>query len=241
MCSHCLTSKKDIEQEFPEDELWELYQAAYVQYRSEVMNGDKKYDRFVNDFISYNIFIGSSDSSQIKEHIRNVSALYELLTCRIDLIKEYFTLPTFDKEAYFQMNHRFNTTDFVEKLPAIIGVFNDQQLGLITHFANEAKLFVSKVDVKTMHSFFACSLKKSLFVNHSAPVLLLLNVLSICKFIDNRWKQMVADNGLLAPTRTMKPFSRTALSSRLYDAVKHQASPLQEPYGSLIKKLQETM
>lgn len=241
MCSHCLASKKDIEQEFPEDELWELYHAAYVQYRSEVMNGDKKYDRFVNDFISYNIFIGSSDPSQIKEHIRNVSALHELLTSRIDLVKEYFTLPSFDKEAYFQMNHRFNTTDFVEKRPAIIGVFNDQQLGLIMHFANEAKLFVSKVDVETMRSFFNCSLKKTLVVKQSAPFLLLLNVLSIYHFIDSRWKLMVAANSLLAPRRTMIPYSRTALSSRLYEALAHQASPLQEPYGSLIKKLQETM
>lgn len=225
----------------PKEELWELYHAAYEQYQSEVISGEKKYSRFVNDFISYHLYLGSSDPSVIREHIRNVSAMHELLTDRIDLVEEFFSLQSFSKEDYIQMSHRFNTSDHEVKIPVIIAHFSDSQLSLITHFANEADLFVDLVDVETMRSFFNCTLKKPLVANNSTPVLLLLNVLSQQYMITHSWQQLVASNKLLAPRRTMKPYSKTALSSRLYEAVMKQGHPMEEPYGSLIKKLKETM
>ena len=52
-CSVCCAKK--AENELPENELWQLYRAAYEQYQSEIRNGEKAYSRYVNDFYYYHL------------------------------------------------------------------------------------------------------------------------------------------------------------------------------------------
>lgn len=43
-------SKQEIE--LSKDELWTLYRAAYEQYKLEILNDGKLYDRYVNDLLA---------------------------------------------------------------------------------------------------------------------------------------------------------------------------------------------
>lgn len=185
MCKHCLAqcAKSEIEQ--PKDELWALFCAAYEQYQLEVINDKKLFQRFVNDFISFHLPVFSEDSNVIREHTRNLSNVYELLTEREDLVAKYFTKASFTLEDFKKMIFEFNHVEHVNERPSFIAQFNEDQIRLITQFANEAHLFEDDVDEETINSFFMCTLDHTLYVKQLRPVLTFFYCLSKEKMILN--------------------------------------------------------
>lgn len=73
----------------PKDELWQLYCAAYEQYQSEIINGEKSYSRYVNDFYYYHLPAMNMSESDARVHIMNVCGLKELLENRRDLVDAF--------------------------------------------------------------------------------------------------------------------------------------------------------
>lgn len=239
MCKHCLRQCAKTEIEQPEDELWALFSAAHEQYQCEVINDKKLLQRFVNDFISFNLPVFSDDDNVIREHSRNLSNVYELLTEREDLVTKYFDKVSFTLTDFKNMIHEFNHVDNVIERPSFIGKFNEYQIRLITQFANEANLFVDYVDEETIAGFFNCTLEHTLYVKQYRPVLTFMYSLSREKMIRYNWQKLITDNRLLAPKSTMKPPKAGALRSRYSAIVSSLPSTLEEPYASLIKKLKE--
>lgn len=74
----------------PKDELWQLYCAAYEQYQSEIINGEKSYSRYVNNFYYYHLPAMNMSESDARVHIMNVCGLKELLENRRDLVDAFF-------------------------------------------------------------------------------------------------------------------------------------------------------
>jgi hypothetical protein len=64
----------------------------------------------------------------------------------------------FGKEDYVQRNKEFNTNDFVIKKPTVLACFNDDQISLISQFANEANLFNVPSNDADIRNLFSCSL-----------------------------------------------------------------------------------
>ena len=98
----------------PENELWQLYRAAYEQYQCEIIKGEKKYSRFVNDFIAYHLPTLCTHEDQIRLHVMHVFSIKELLEERCDLVDFYFSKANFDEKDYRQMEHLFNTGSTIE-------------------------------------------------------------------------------------------------------------------------------
>ena len=239
MCLQCSNHCPEQENEPSKDELWTFFRAAYEQYQSEIVNDSKLYDRYVNDFISYHLPVFSQEEESIRNHFKNLFSIYELLTTRKDLVEKFFKTPVFEKNDFIEMVHSFNHIEYVADTPHYLATFNENQIRLITHFANESNFFVDTVDESTMDSFFRCTLNQSLVVLNMRHVLQFLFALSMQKMIPHNWVSLIADNKLLSPKKTMKPSSRGAISSRLTE-LRSSTQPFpSETYSKLVNQLKE--
>ncbi|WP_300763547.1 hypothetical protein [uncultured Bacteroides sp.] len=144
----------------------------------EIVNDNKLYDRYVNDFISYHLPVFSNVEEVVRNHFRNIFCLYELLTNRKDLVEKYFIRTVFEVEDFNEMLYSFNHLDYKITKSKILASFNEAQIRLITQYANESNLFVYKVDEKTIDDFFRCNLDNGLIVTNMANILPLLYELS---------------------------------------------------------------
>ena len=79
MCTDCSNCNKKIEKKLPENELWQLYRAAYKQYQSEILHGQFTYHRFVERFVSYHLPAFCLNEADARLHIMNVFELKDLL------------------------------------------------------------------------------------------------------------------------------------------------------------------
>lgn len=215
MCIQCSEHCTKQEVDSSSNELWTLFRAAYEQYQLEIVNDNKLYDRYVNDFISYHLPVFSNVEEVVRNHFRNIFCLYELLTNRKDLVEKYFIRTVFEVEDFNEMLYSFNHLDYKITKSKILASFNEAQIRLITQYANESNLFVYKVDEKTIDDFFRCNLDNGLIVTNMANILPLLYELSRQKMIPYNWVSLLADNKLLIPQKTMKSSTRMAISSRL--------------------------
>jgi hypothetical protein len=224
----------------PEDELWQLYRAAYEQYKSEIQSGDYSYNRFVARFFSYHLPVFCMNEAETRLHVMHVCELKELLESRRDLVETYFSQDVFEKEDYVQMNKEFNTNDFVIKKPTVLACFNDDQISLISHFANEANLFMYPVDDADIRNLFSCSLAQPLRAKVNRRVAKFLDSLRNEGFLPHAWQKMIADNRLLSSSVTGKPLSAHMLGSYLSD-YKQGSDTLDGMCKQLTIKLKESM
>ncbi|MBQ0088511.1 MAG: hypothetical protein KBT27_04170, partial [Prevotellaceae bacterium] len=143
----------------PENELWQLYRAAYEQYQSEIKNGEKAYSRYVNDFVSYHLPCVCMNEEAIRLHLMRVFALKELLEDRTDLVEAFFTKTSFTQEDFLLMNQLFNKgMKIVEPEPVFLAHFNDEQISLIREFAKSATLFQPEASKEDIKNLFECKL-----------------------------------------------------------------------------------
>lgn len=239
MCIQCSEHCTKQEIDSSSNELWTLFRAAYEQYQLEIVNDNKLYDRYVNDFISYHLPVFSNVEEVVRNHFRNIFCLYELLTNRKDLVEKYFIRTVFEVEDFNEMLYSFNHLDYKITKSKILASFNEAQIRLITQFANESNLFVYKVDEKTIDDFFRCNLDNGLIVTNMANILPLLYELSRQKMIPYNWVSLLADNKLLIPQKTMKSSTRMAISSRLTELKDSVVDFPGKSYINLVQQLKE--
>ena len=75
----------------PEDEIWQLCRTAFEQYKSEIINGEKTYSRYLNDWFYYNLPASGLSEADMKTHFMHVCELRELLEERRDLVDAFFS------------------------------------------------------------------------------------------------------------------------------------------------------
>ena len=239
MCIQCPEHCTKQETVTSINELWTIFRAAYEQYQLEILNDEKLYDRYINDFISYHLPIFSNVEEVVRNHFRNIFCLYELLSTRKDLVEKYFTRTVFEEEDFNEMLYSFNHLDCKVTKSKILASFNKAQIQLITQFANESNLFVNRVDEKTIDDFFKCNLNNGLIVTNMASILPLLYELSRQKMIPYNWVSLLANNKLLVPKKTMKSSTRIAISSRLTELKDSVVDFPGKAYINLVQQLKE--
>lgn len=221
------------------DELWILFREAHSVYHREVLNSNKLYARFVRDFISHSVPIDSSDIKDWRIHSQNLSAVYELLTERLDLVHLYLDKEEFTKECYKNMMLAFNTTmpkEYGRPMP--LGSFSDEQICMITAFVNEKKLFKQSVKPAQMINFFNADLKNPLQPCHNGEIAMFLSSLREEQYLVYEWQKVIADNQLLLSSKTGKPSTRDQIKNALSDFRQTHKFPY-PPFVSFVKEMKE--
>ena len=203
----------------PENELWQLYRAAYEQYQSEILNGEKAYSRYVNDFYSYHLPCAYMNEEAIRLHVMRVFALKELLEDRSDLVETFFTKDSFCEEDFFQMDYLFNKgMKIVEPEPVFLAHFNDEQIHLITKFAKEASLFQPAASEEDIKNLFECKLSHPLQATVNRHVALFLGKLHDKGLIPHAWQMIIEENKLVSSSFNNEPLRGTQLRCGLSQA-----------------------
>lgn len=203
----------------PENELWQLYRAAYEQYQSEILNGEKAYSRYVNDFYSYHLPCAYMNEEAIRLHVMRVFALKELLEDRSDLVEAFFTKDSFCEEDFFQMDYLFNKgMKIVEPKPVFLAHFNDEQIHLITKFAKEASLFQPAASEEDIKNLFECKLSHPLQATVNRHVALFFGKLRDKGLIPHAWQMIIEENKLVSSSFNNEPLRGTQLRCGLSQA-----------------------
>lgn len=213
-CNLCISSERIN----PEEELWVLCKQAFQKYQVEIINDDKLYHRYVNDFISFNLPIASNDINDWQYHSMNLSRMYELLTMRHDLVEKYFVCSEYTKDNFEQMIREFNTDKcYSLSNKEILGDFSDEQLNFIKEVVNKAHLFTSEVSLDDMKNFFTCSLILPLEVSKKSlgKLAMLLDRLRDTGLLSHNWQTLIQNNKLLVYGTPLHDVKYTNISSAL--------------------------
>ena len=219
MCPCCLGCTKKTEKELPENELWQLYRAAYEQYQSEILNGEKAYSRYVNDFYSYHLPVMTMKEADIRLHVMRVCALKELLEERYDLVVAFFSKDHFDEKDYLKMDELFNNgKTLAEPEPVYLAHFNDEQIHLITEFAKSVSLFTPKAKDNDIKDLFECKLKAPLHATVNRHVALFFGKLRDHGLLPHSWQMIIENYKLVSSSANSEPLRATQLRCGLSQA-----------------------
>lgn len=204
----------------PKDELWQLFRAAYEQYQSEIINGEKAYSRYVNDFFNYHLPVMGLKEADVKLHFKHVCALKELLEKRLDLVEHFFTKENFEECDFHQMYKLFNSGTSPNVEHEHLANFTEQQIQLITDFVNCFSLFKKKVTTEEISALFSCTLNIPLQVSSNRYMALFLGILRNQGFLPYSWQMIIEDYKLLSSSTSDKPISASQMRSNLTQARK---------------------
>lgn len=220
--------------------MYALLEEAYKVYQQEVLQEGKLHRRFANDFANLHSYIEIESEAEAQLHIKKITAIYELLTERMDLVKEYFTKDQFTQEDCELMLHRFNTQEPENSpstsKPQVLGYFTDQQIELITDFANKQDLFKKKVSREEFKALFAGTLETPLIANHNGLVACFLNYLRDEQYLVYPWQKVIADKQMICSKSTGKSLTRENLKNAL-SSFKSSHGVKYLPFEEFIKQL----
>ena len=218
MCPCCASRTKKVENELPQNELWQLYRAAYEQYQSVIIKGEKSYSRYVNDFIYYHLPCTSIREADIRLHVMHLFALKELLEERPDLVDAFFSKDKFEEEDYQQMLHLFNTGKGIEPKSEFLAHFSHEQLARITEFVTASSLFRNEVTEEIMRDLFECRIQRPLQANSNRNVALFFGALREHGLLPFQWQMILERNRLLSSSTNNEPLRASQLRCSLSQA-----------------------
>ena len=138
------------------------------------------------------------------------------------------------------MLHKFHTKETEASqstaTPQILGYFTDQQIELITDFANKQDLFKKKVSKEEFKALFAGTLETPLTANHNGLVACFLNYLRDEQFLVYPWQKVIADRQMICSKSTGKPLSRENLKNAL-SSFKSSHGVKYLPFEEFVKQL----
>lgn len=204
----------------PKDELWQLFRAAYEQYQSEIINEEKAYSRYVNDFFNYHLPVLGMKEADVKLHFMHVCALKELLEKRLDLVEHFFTKENFEECDFHQMYKHFNSGTTLNVEHERLTNFSEQQIKLITEFTNRLSLFKKEVTTEEISALFSCTLKTPLQASSNRYIALFLGTLRDQGFLPYSWQMIIEGYKLLSSSTSNKPISASQMRSNLTQARK---------------------
>lgn len=215
----CEGCAKKVETELPKDELWQLFRAAYGQYQSEILNGEKAYSRYVNDFIYYHLPCTSIREADIRLHTMHVFSLKEILEERRDLVDAFFSKDVFEEKDFHLMDDLFNKGKCLEEPdPMYLAHFNDEQIRLITKFACSTNLFKSGVTESNIKDLFECRLSSSLQATVNRHVAIFFGKLREHGLLPYSWQMIMENHKLVSSSASNEPLRASQLRCGLSQA-----------------------
>ena len=219
MCPCRVGCAKKIETELPENESWQLYRTAYEQYQSEILNGEKSYSRYVNDFIYYHLPCLSIREADIRLHVMHVFALKELLEERRDLVDAFFSKDVFEEKDFLLMDALFNKgKNLEEPEPVCLAHFSDGQISLITNFVRSTSLFKSEVTENSIRDLFECRLQVPLQATVNRYVAIFFGKLREHGLLPYSWQKIMENHKLVSSSVNNEPLRASQLRCGLSQA-----------------------
>ena len=219
MCQSCASCTKKAENELPKDELWRLYRAAYEQYQSEILNDEKEYSRYVNDFIYYHLPCSCFREADIRLHVKHVFALKELLEERRDLVDAFFSQDGFDEKDFLLMDDLFNKGKSLdEPEPEYLAHFSEEQICIITNFVRSTSLFKSEVSESDIKDLFECRLSVPLQAKVNRYVAIFFGKLREHGLLPYSWQMIMENHKLVTSSVNNVPLRASQLRCGLSQA-----------------------
>ena len=203
----------------PQDELWQLYRAAYEQYQSVILTGEKMYSRYVNDFIYYHLPCSSIREADIRLHVLHVFALKELLEERRDLVEAFFSKDCFEEKDYLLMDDLFNKGKSLEEPePVYLAHFSYEQICLISNFVKSTSLFKSEVTENDIRNLFECRLTVPLQATVNRYVAIFFGKLREHGLLPYSWQKIMENHKLVSSSVNNEPLRASQLRCGLSQA-----------------------
>lgn len=210
------------------NELFALFTEARTIYLRDVVAGNKRYCRYVEDFVNSHRYIDCDRAVCRNCHETNIHIVKGLLNDCAHLIRKLFTAADFSFEKCMELKRAYDTSvpsypamhrddGLPEALPLSFGCnFTLKQMIGITACADAYHLFcVSPICIEDMKALFSCKDGFCLRVNNIRHVAILFDALLEHSFIQANW-QAVLSKGRLLQTKDGKGFvSASSLSSAL--------------------------
>ena len=188
----------------PGDELWQLCRTAFEQYKSEIINGEKTYSRYLNDWFYYNLPASGLSEADMKTHFMHVCELRELLE--------------FKKKDFLQMFNLFNSGKCIQPKPEFLAHFSNEQIARITEFATTTSLFRDDVTEEDMRNLFECRLQRPLQANNNRNIALFFGALREHGLLPFQWQMILERNKLLSSSTNNEPLRASQIRCSLSQA-----------------------
>lgn len=202
----------------PEDELWQLCRIAYEQYKSEIIDGEKAYSRYVNDLIYYHLPVPGMNETDMRTHFMHVCEIKELLEERRDLVEAFFSQDKFEEKDFKQMLYLFNSGKGIEPQTDYLANFSDRQIECITEFVTSASLFRTEATKEIVRELFECKLARPLQANNNRKVALFFGALREHGFLPFQWQMILERHRLLTSSTNNEPLRASQLRCSLSQA-----------------------
>jgi hypothetical protein len=219
LCPCCASRTKKVENELPQNELWQLYRAAYEQYQSVIIKGEKSYSRYVNDFIYYHLPCTSIREADIRLHFMHVFDLKELLEERRDLVDAFFSKDSFEEKDFLLMDDLFNKGKSHDEPESVyLAHFSDEQIRIITNFVRSTSLFKSEVTESDIKDLFECRLSVPLQAKVNRHVAIFFGKLREHGLLPYSWQMIMESHKLVSSSANNEPLRASQLRCGLSQA-----------------------
>ena len=247
MCIPSLHNNKSQQTYAPQNELQMLCIAAYEQYQLEIINDDKLYHRYVEDFVNSHMIIDSSNHNDWNIHFKNLCSIKSLLEQRKDLVLEYFSKPHLEmtdcNEMILSLNYgRSPKSKF---LKAELGNLSDNQLQQITDFVNgdfenkkkkKGSIFAKAVSYDEMYDLFHCRLTNPIRTGSNVKFALFMDSLSTHNLLHYSYQELILEYQLILSSKDGVYYGGNAISASISIA-KRGKSYIGNPYDSFVNEL----
>lgn len=194
----------------------------------DVVVGEKRYERYVEDFVNFRRYINCERTVCKNCHEMNLLFVKGLLTDCKNLVKQFFESETFSFEDCMKLKSIYNTSSPLllscknglnSHFPAPLSLecsLTKEQLAGITGCADAYHLFcVPSLKIEDMEALLACKNGFCIRVNNIRHVAVMFDALLENRFIQYHW-QSVLEKGKFLLCKNGKGFvSASNLSSAL--------------------------
>lgn len=211
-----------------ESGLLELLREASDLYQVEVVNQNKLYQRFAEDFVLSHEFHDALDAKSRNEHQKNFHILKSLLLNRRDLVEQFFSKEERSDDELCQMLHLFNTTlpssanqahsqtGGAENSLSLRSCLNLEDCEILVRACNDAHLFRDGIKATDLLSLLQGNLDFPLRSINNRLVAYFFQQLFLYGFITEYWQNAIAKMHCIDSSTGRGSITSKALSSALY-------------------------
>ena len=215
-----------------------MLREAHGLYQAEVINQQKLYDRFAEDFLNGHKHPTGFTTQNKNRHSRNYGIMKGLLLNRPELVQQFFRPRILDSGSIENLLQLFNTTspptalkrpaDETPKVRTASAAspatsfccnFSQETINLITQCANEVRLFKEEVASADIAGLFTCRLEHPLTARNIRQLALFFHYMAEKDLIVNCWQKVVDTNRLILCPNGESVLTQRTMSSSLYQAL----------------------
>lgn len=217
----------------------------------DVVVGEKRYERFVEDFVNCHRYINCERTVCKNCHEMNILFVKGLLTDCKNLVKQFFESETFSFEDCMKLKSIYDTSSPLllscknglnSHFPAPLSLecsFTKGQLASITACADAYHLFcVPSLKIEDMEALLACKDDFRIRVNNIRHVAVMFDALLENRFIQYHW-QSVLEKGKFLLCKNGKGFVSASNLSTALSAARKNISSVSQGIRKAIGELKE--